>query len=97
VYALATATAVLRGVRWIDHFYSLPGAYCLESEDREDVAPPGVLNALVETSLAAGSVVRIAAIAVGLGRGTAAEVGRLGNDSWMCSGPIPRCQFAMML
>src|SRR5258707_9512252 len=34
VYAFPTAATVLTGVRWIDRFHSLPGACCLESEDR---------------------------------------------------------------
>ena len=39
--------------------------------------PPGVLNTLVETGLAAGPVVRIAAVTIWLWLKTAAQVGRL--------------------
>src|SRR5262249_50852031 len=54
-----------------------PGARCLESADGEEVAPPGVLDRLVEAGLVAGSVVLVAAITI-RDRGTApTQVGRL--------------------
>src|SRR5215469_17634968 len=40
-------TAVLRGIRWWHRFHSLPGACCRVREDRQEVAPPGVLDTLV--------------------------------------------------
>jgi hypothetical protein len=70
-------TAVLRGIRRGHRFHSLPGACCLESEDREEVMPPSVANTLVETGLVAGSSVDIGAVLVLLWGGTAAQVGRL--------------------
>src|SRR5262249_10491421 len=56
--------------------HSLAGARCLASEDRKEVAPPGVLKALIEPGLAAGSIVQRAAVAVRirLRRGTAAQI-----------------------
>ncbi len=52
-----TAATILGRVRRVDRFHSLPGACCLESEDGQEVAPPGVVDALVEAGLAAGPVV----------------------------------------
>src|SRR5215470_10868214 len=44
LHALPTAATVLRGIRRIDRFHSLPGACCLESENAEEAAPAGVLD-----------------------------------------------------
>jgi hypothetical protein len=51
------ATTVLGRIRRRDGFHSLPSAFCLESEDRTETVPPGVLNRFVEASLVAGPIV----------------------------------------
>src|SRR5262249_54405223 len=55
----------------------LPSACCLVREEREEVAPPGVVHAFVATGLAAGPVVRIGAVLILLWRRTTAQVGGL--------------------
>jgi hypothetical protein len=58
------ATAVLRRVRRRHRFHSLASPFCLTSEDHAERIPSSVVNRFIETSLAAGSVVQIAALAV---------------------------------
>src|SRR5260370_35240016 len=72
-----TARTILGRIRRTHRFHSLTGACCLVRENRKEVAPPGVLNALIETGFAAGPIVLIAAVLILLRRGTAAQVGRL--------------------
>src|SRR5262245_39295086 len=77
-HALTTPTAVLRRVRRRHRFHALASAYCLESEDREEVAPAGVLDRCGAARLAAGPVVCIAPIAVTVtdaGAGAGAGIG----------------------
>jgi hypothetical protein len=64
VDARATAATILARVRWINRFHSLAGARCLVSEERQEVAPSGVVDGGVEARLAAGPVMEIAAVAV---------------------------------
>src|SRR5215467_13842454 len=80
VYPCATAGTILGRIRWVHRFHSLTGACCLVGEDREEVAPPGVLNRLVEAGFAAGPGVLVGAypaVLVLLGRGATAQIGRL--------------------
>src|SRR5260221_2361401 len=55
--ALATAATVLRSAGWRDRFHSLAGPCCRAREDTQEVAPSGVVTALVETGFAAGPLV----------------------------------------
>src|SRR5260221_14493595 len=72
-HTFPTATTILRGIRRVDHFHSLSGACCLESEQGEEVAPPGVLNRRVEAGFPRGPIMQIAALPVWLRRGAPAE------------------------
>jgi hypothetical protein len=80
VYAgLTTPATVLRGIRWTHHFHSLPGARCLESADAQEVAPCSVVNRRIQARFRSGPVVQLPAVAIGDGRGAAAEGGRLNS------------------
>src|SRR5260370_41087611 len=72
-----TARTILGRIRRTHRFHSLTGACCLVRENRKEVAPPGVLNALIVTGFAAGPIVLIAAGLIPLRRGTAAPLCRL--------------------
>src|SRR5215472_1615117 len=74
VHPCATAAAVLRRIRRVDRFHSLPGAGCLASEDGAEGAPLGVVHGLVAAGCAAGPVVFVGAALALLGCGTAAQV-----------------------
>src|SRR5215472_9285871 len=77
LHALPTAGTILRRIRRVGRFHSLTGACCLVRENRQEVAPPGIVNAFVQTALLAGSVVLVVALLILLWGGTAAQVGRL--------------------
>jgi hypothetical protein len=77
LHALPTACTLLRRRRWVDRLHSLAGACCRVGEDGEQLSPPGVLHARVETGFSCGPVVRIGAVLILLGRATAAQGGRL--------------------
>ena len=74
--ALATAAPVLRRAGWMDRFHSLAGPGCRAREDRQEVAPSGVVQACVATGFAAGPLVLLGAVLILLRRGTTAQVGR---------------------
>ena len=78
--ALAAPAAILRGIRWIHRFHSLPGACCRAREDGEETALSGVADALVEARHAAGPVRPIPPCPAGLGAGRRARLA-----TWMAS------------
>ena len=84
---LPTAATVLRGIRRGDRFHSLAGPCCRAREDGQEVAPSGVLDAFVESGLAAGPVVPVAPGAIRLRCWAAAQVG--GLDRLHVDGIVP--------
>jgi hypothetical protein len=62
--ALPTAATVLPGVDRRDRFHARTGARCLVREDRQEVAPAGVVSAFVQACPALGSILQVAAIPI---------------------------------
>src|SRR5579871_5824096 len=71
---LATPAAIPAGVRRRDGFHSLASIRCFAREDGEKLAPTGVIDRLVETRLAARSILEITTVAVWFRLGADTEV-----------------------
>src|SRR5260370_2153432 len=72
--ALTAAATVLARIRRRHRFHSLAGACCLESENGQEVAPSGIVNAFVEARLRRGSGMDIAPVPIPDGGAPAAVI-----------------------